>query len=144
MSVKDYNVEPELNVSISGISIAEGCAPSGINDALRQLMADVKAEKDARDAAHASLESAFASADASLAQTVEAGLAALDASAVHTAGNETIAGTKTFSATISGSVSGKANAVRKFFPGKNPISSCNLRMRICRCAVRSINRFLKS
>lgn len=48
MSVKDYNVEPELNVSISGISIAEGCAPSGINDALRQLMADVKEESEAQ------------------------------------------------------------------------------------------------
>ena len=44
MSVKDYNLEAGLNVSISGINIAEGCAPSGINDAIRQLMADVKEE----------------------------------------------------------------------------------------------------
>lgn len=44
MPVSDYSLEPELNVSISGINIAEGCAPSGLNDAIRQLMADVKAE----------------------------------------------------------------------------------------------------
>jgi len=49
MSVKDYNKEASLNVSISGINIAEGCAPSGINDAIRQLMADVKEESEALD-----------------------------------------------------------------------------------------------
>ncbi len=47
MAVKDYSASPELNVSISGINIAEGCPPSGINNAIRQLMADVKAESEA-------------------------------------------------------------------------------------------------
>ena len=47
MSVSDYSTDADLNVSISGISVAEGCAPSGINDAIRQLMADVKAESQA-------------------------------------------------------------------------------------------------
>lgn len=50
MAIKDYSTTPDMNTSISGINIAEGCAPSGINNAIRQLMADVKAEKDARDA----------------------------------------------------------------------------------------------
>lgn len=45
MAVKDYNTDPDLNVTISGINIAEGCPPSGINNAIRQLMADVKAEQ---------------------------------------------------------------------------------------------------
>lgn len=44
MSIKDYSSDADLNVSISGINIAEGCPPSGINNAIRQLMADVKAE----------------------------------------------------------------------------------------------------
>lgn len=42
MSVADYNSDPNANTSISGINIAEGCPPSGINDAIRQIMADVK------------------------------------------------------------------------------------------------------
>lgn len=49
MPINDYNTDPDLNTTISGINIAEGCAPSGINNAIRQLMADVKAEKDERD-----------------------------------------------------------------------------------------------
>lgn len=63
MSVKDYQLEAGLNVSISGINIAEGCPPSGINDAIRQLMADVKAESDARQQAEA--QNAQAAAQAS-------------------------------------------------------------------------------
>lgn len=42
MSVADYNTDPNSNTSISGINIAEGCPPSGINNAIRQMMADVK------------------------------------------------------------------------------------------------------
>ena len=47
MPIKDYSTDPDLNVSISGINIAEGCPPSGINNAIRQLMADVKVESEA-------------------------------------------------------------------------------------------------
>lgn len=42
MALDDYNSNPDLNTSISGINIAEGCPPSGINNAIRQLMADLK------------------------------------------------------------------------------------------------------
>lgn len=42
MAVSDYSTTPSSNTAISGISIAEGCAPGNINDALRQLMADLK------------------------------------------------------------------------------------------------------
>lgn len=42
MAVKDYSINPDENTTISGINIAEGCPPSGINNAIRQLMADVK------------------------------------------------------------------------------------------------------
>lgn len=47
MSVADYNTDPNSNTSISGINIAEGCPPSGINNALRQMMADIKTADDA-------------------------------------------------------------------------------------------------
>lgn len=42
MAVTDYSVTPGSNTAITGINIAEGCAPSNINNAIRQLMADVR------------------------------------------------------------------------------------------------------
>lgn len=47
MSVADYNTDPDSNTSISGINIAEGCPPSGINNSIRQMMADIKTADDA-------------------------------------------------------------------------------------------------
>ena len=41
MSVADYNTAPDQNTSISGINVAEGCLPSNVNNAIRQLMADI-------------------------------------------------------------------------------------------------------
>ena len=49
MGVKDYDLNPDNNTQINGINIAEGCPPSGINNAVRQLMADVKADSDAQN-----------------------------------------------------------------------------------------------
>ena len=46
MAVKDYKTNPDENTTISGINIAEGCPPSGINNAIRQLMADAKQESE--------------------------------------------------------------------------------------------------
>lgn len=42
MAVKDYSTTPSSNTSIASISVAEGCSPGNINDAIRQLMADLK------------------------------------------------------------------------------------------------------
>lgn len=42
MSIDAYSTTPALNLSISGINIAEGCPPSTLNNAIRQLMADIK------------------------------------------------------------------------------------------------------
>jgi hypothetical protein len=41
MGISSYSTTPGSNTAINGINIAEGCAPSGINDAIRQLMADI-------------------------------------------------------------------------------------------------------
>lgn len=49
MGVKDYDLNPDNNTQINGINIAEGCQPSGINNAIRQLMADVRADSDAQN-----------------------------------------------------------------------------------------------
>lgn len=99
MAVKDYNTDPDLNTSISGINIAEGCPPSGINNAIRQLMADVKEESDAV-ASQAASQAAKDSAQDTAIAGVEASVAALDAAAVHKTGDETIAGAKTFTSNV--------------------------------------------
>jgi hypothetical protein len=51
MGVKDYDLNPDNNTLINGINIAEGCPPSGINNAIRQIMADVKEDSDAQNEA---------------------------------------------------------------------------------------------
>lgn len=56
MGVKDYDLNPDNNTQINGINIAEGCPPSGINNAMRQLMADVKEDSDAQNTAIEALE----------------------------------------------------------------------------------------
>lgn len=42
-----YYSTPSLNVSINGINIGEGMARADMNNALRQMMADIKAWTDA-------------------------------------------------------------------------------------------------
>lgn len=82
MAVNDYNTDPDLNTSISGINIAEGCAPSGINNAIRQLMADVKTESGAQTAAIAAAKSAaISTASADATSKADAAQAAAEATA---------------------------------------------------------------
>lgn len=63
MGVKDYDLNPDNNTQINGINIAEGCPPSGINNAVRQLMADVKADSDAQNEALTTFSETPASAE---------------------------------------------------------------------------------
>ena len=78
MAIKDYSTTPDLNTQISGINIAEGCAPSGINNAIRQFMADVKAEKDALDAEQAAKDAKQAAKDAEQDAAITASQTAAD------------------------------------------------------------------
>ena len=40
--ISEWSATPSNNTDIDGINIAEGCAPSGINDAIREMMSQVK------------------------------------------------------------------------------------------------------
>jgi hypothetical protein len=40
--ISEFSATPSNNTDIDGINIAEGCAPSGINNAIRELMAQLK------------------------------------------------------------------------------------------------------
>ncbi len=42
MAIASYSTTPALNVSINGLNIAEGMARGDINNAFRELMADIK------------------------------------------------------------------------------------------------------
>jgi hypothetical protein len=44
--ISEYNSNQALNTDINSINIDEGCAPSGINDAIRTLMAQLKNFQD--------------------------------------------------------------------------------------------------
>jgi hypothetical protein len=47
MGVNAYSTTPNLNTSISGIGIQEGCSAGNLNDALRQALADTKSMQNA-------------------------------------------------------------------------------------------------
>jgi hypothetical protein len=49
MAISSYSTTPGSNTTISGINVAEGTAPGNINDAIRQMMADIKTWYDAMD-----------------------------------------------------------------------------------------------
>lgn len=40
--ISEFDTNPSNNTDIDGINIAEGCAPSGINNAIRELMSQLK------------------------------------------------------------------------------------------------------
>lgn len=46
MAFSDYSTTPGSNTSIAGINLAENCSPAGINNAIRQLMADARTFAD--------------------------------------------------------------------------------------------------
>lgn len=48
MAIRDYNVSAALNTAISGINIGEGSARADVNNAIRQLMADIAADAAVR------------------------------------------------------------------------------------------------
>jgi len=47
--ISEFSSTPANNTDIAGINIAEGCAPSGINNAIRELMAQLKDQQDGTD-----------------------------------------------------------------------------------------------
>lgn len=57
--VSEWSSTPSNNTDIGGINIAEGCAPSGINNAIRELMAQVKDMQTGSDADGLTVGGAF-------------------------------------------------------------------------------------
>jgi hypothetical protein len=47
--ISEFSSTPANNTDIGGINISEGCAPSGINNAIRELMAQLKDQQSGTD-----------------------------------------------------------------------------------------------
>jgi len=88
--ISEFSANPSNNTDIDNINIAEGCAPSGINDAIRELMAQLK-DFQAGTAGDPFNGNVVGNVTGN-ADTVTNG--------VYTTGNQTIAGVKTFTETI--------------------------------------------
>ena len=43
--ISEFDTNPSNNTDIDGINIAEGCSPSGINNAIRELMSQLKEQQ---------------------------------------------------------------------------------------------------
>ena len=105
MSVASYNTNPALNTSISGIDIAENCAASGYNNALRQIMADIAVWTAAYAVSYP-----ISIANGGTASTTAA--AALTALGAFPAAGGTITGATTINANLTRSSSGIRRASR--------------------------------
>ena len=44
--ISEYDSNPANNTDVNNVNLAEGCPPSGINNALREIMADLKSWQD--------------------------------------------------------------------------------------------------
>ena len=125
MSVQDYHVEAGLNVSISGINIAEGCAPSGINDAIRQLMADIREESEAQAEAAALNTQAVGAVDervTSLDSTLRGVIAEQVESARSTAAEADSTLESTLRALVSAEAEARDTAIGKAVPAGTVIA----------------------
>jgi hypothetical protein len=59
--ISEYSATPSNNTDIGGINISEGCAPSGINNAIRELMAQLKDQQAGTDGDGFAVTGAFTS-----------------------------------------------------------------------------------
>jgi len=59
--ISEYSSTASNNTDIAGINIAEGCAPSGINNAIRELMAQLKDQQAGTDGDGFTVGGAFTS-----------------------------------------------------------------------------------
>ncbi len=75
--ISEFSSTPANNTDIGGINIAEGCAPSGINNAIRELMAQLKDQQAGTDSDSFTVGGGFTCAGAAVfSSTVALGTSA--------------------------------------------------------------------
>jgi hypothetical protein len=98
--ISEYSATAANNTDIAGINIAEGCAPSGINNAIRELMAQLKDQQAGTDGDNFTVGGGFTSVGA-----------AVFSSTVAIAGNATINGDSTIGSASTSTVTLNASTV---------------------------------
>jgi hypothetical protein len=116
--VSEWSTTASNNTDIAGINIAEGCAPSGINNAIREIMAQVKDMQTGADGDGLVVGGAFTSSGGAVfssgttfsGSVVMSSTVAMSGNATMTGATNTI-GTTTSSTIFSGSVTQTSGSV---------------------------------
>jgi len=116
--VSEYSSTAANNTDIGGINIAEGCAPSGINNAIRELMAQIKDMQAGSDSDGLVVSGAFTSSGGAVfssgttfsAAVVMSSTVAMSNNVTMTGSANTI-GTTTSATILSGSVTQTSGSV---------------------------------
>lgn len=97
--ISEYDPSADGNTDVNGVNIAEGCAPSGINNAIREVMAALKRFETGSDGDSITVGGNLVVSGATTANTI-------GATVVNASGNATVGGTLvvTGATTFSGNV----------------------------------------
>ena len=115
--ISEYSSTASNNTDIGGINIAEGCAPSGINNAIRELMAQIKDQQVGTDGDNFVVGGAFTCTGAAVFSSTVALGASATATTQSAGDNSTKVATTAYVATAaipSGGIiiwSGASNAI---------------------------------
>lgn len=116
--ISEFSATASNNTDIGGINIAEGCAPSGINNAIRELMAQLKDQQAGTDGDGFTVGGAFTSSGGAVfssgstfsGSVVMSSTVAISGNATLTGATNTI-GTTTSSTILTGSVTQTSGSV---------------------------------
>jgi hypothetical protein len=99
--ISEYSATAANNTDIAGINIAEGCAPSGINNAIRELMAQLKDQQVGTDGDNFTVGGGFTSVGAAVfSSTVAIAGASTIGGALNVGGALTASGNAVLSANV--------------------------------------------
>jgi len=109
--VSEYSPTASNNTDIGGINIAEGCAPSGINNAIRELMAQLKDMQSGTDGDAFTIGGGMTCSGAAVFSSTVAvtGVATFNGNATMN-GNVTMGNASTDTHTLDGTLTGGTNA----------------------------------
>ena len=103
--ISEYSATAANNTDIGGINIAEGCAPSGINNAIRELMAQLKDQQVGTDGDNFTVGGAFTCTGAAVfSSTVAIAGASTIGGALTVSGNAVLSANVTLGAATTNTV----------------------------------------
>jgi len=103
--ISEYSATAANNTDIGGINIAEGCAPSGINNAIRELMAQLKDQQSGTDSDNFTVGGGFTSVGAAVfSSTVAIAGASTIGGALTVSGNAVLSANVTLGAATTNTV----------------------------------------